>query len=67
MISCKEASRLTSEKFDRKLSISEWTALRMHMALCAGCSCVDQQLQLLRQAMRRYVDRPNDKNDTENS
>ena len=51
MLSCKEASRLTSAALDRKLGIGERFALRLHLALCAGCRRVDRQFRLLRRAM----------------
>lgn len=53
MVTCKEASRLTSEGFDGKLSVGEWLTLRMHLMLCEGCSRVNRQLQFLRRAMLR--------------
>jgi len=61
MLTCKEASRLSSEALDRKLSVSEWLALRMHLALCQGCSRVNAQYQFLRRAMSQLLDSPVDK------
>lgn len=51
MLSCKEASRLTSDALDRRLGMGERIALGMHLALCAGCKRVDRQFRLLRRAM----------------
>ena len=65
MLTCKEASRLSSEGLDRKLSVGEWLALRMHLALCEGCSRVKQQFQFLRQAMSQLREAPASKDDTD--
>ena len=61
MLTCKEASRLSSEALDRKLSLRERLLLRMHLALCAGCSRVDAQYQFLRRAMSQWLDSPVEK------
>ncbi|MBI4293015.1 MAG: hypothetical protein HY661_16205 [Betaproteobacteria bacterium] len=56
MLTCKEASRLTSEELDRKLNVGQWLALRMHLKLCQGCTRVSRQLQFLRRAMSQMRD-----------
>ena len=61
MLTCKEASRLGSETLDRKLGVRERLALRMHLALCQGCSRVNAQYQFLRRAMSKWLDSPVDK------
>lgn len=35
--SCKEATRLASDAFERKLSIRERLSLRMHLLICHMC------------------------------
>ena len=50
MMTCKEATHLISEGQDRQLRLSERILLRIHLALCSGCSRYDQQLHLIRQA-----------------
>ncbi len=50
MMTCKEATHLMSEGQDRQLRLSERILLRIHLALCSGCSRYDQQLHLIRQA-----------------
>ena len=67
MLTCKEASRLSSEGLDRKLSVGEWLALRMHLALCEGCSRVKEQFQFLRQAMSQLLDSPAHKDGADRS
>ena len=51
MLTCKEASRLSSEALDRKLGFRERVLLRMHLALCHACSRVNAQYQFLRRAV----------------
>ncbi len=56
MISCKEATHLVSEGLDRRLGLAERLALRLHLAICDGCSHFSRQMQLLRKAMRRLAE-----------
>ncbi len=51
MLTCKEASRLTSDGLDGKLSLGQRLGLRMHLMLGRGCTRVSNQLQFLRRAM----------------
>ncbi|HEY8070061.1 MAG TPA: zf-HC2 domain-containing protein, partial [Burkholderiales bacterium] len=37
MLSCKETSRLLSQREDRALGFGERVALRVHLAICDGC------------------------------
>jgi len=57
MLTCKDASRLISQRQDRALSVRERLALRMHLALCAGCVRVSEQVDFLRKALARYAGR----------
>lgn len=57
MISCKEASRLASEKLERPLGLRERLQLRLHLAYCAGCRQMDRQFAFLRDASRNWLDR----------
>jgi len=51
MISCREASRLISEKLDRKLSLNERVMLKMHVTMCSVCKHVQYQLEALRKVI----------------
>jgi hypothetical protein len=53
MLSCREATRLVSQGLDRELALGERIALRVHLAICAGCRNVDRQLSFLRRAVRK--------------
>ena len=57
MLSCKEATRLLTEKLDRPLSFSERLALGVHLAMCRGCTHFERQMGFLRVACHRYVQR----------
>ena len=53
-LSCKEASRLLSVGLDRKLTLGERTALRLHLTLCDACTRVKAQFEFLRRALGSY-------------
>jgi len=54
MISCREASRLMSEKMDRGLGLAERLSLGLHLAMCRGCSMIAKQITGLRKLFRLY-------------
>ena len=56
MLTCKEASRLSSEGLDRKLGFRERLLLRMHLALCEGCNRVNAQYHFLRRAVSELAE-----------
>ena len=53
ILSCKEASRLVSQGLDRKLGFGERVALRVHLAICDGCTNFKDQVERLRAAIAR--------------
>jgi len=54
LLRCKDVSRLVSQREDRPLTRWERWRLRMHLALCDGCTRFDAQVRFLRRAMRHY-------------
>ena len=54
MKSCREVHRLVIEAQDRKLGFAERLSMRVHLILCATCRRFDAQMELLRQAIRRF-------------
>jgi len=54
LLSCKDASRLASRSQDARLSAFERWKLEMHLKVCAHCTRFEQQLRLMREALRRY-------------
>ena len=53
-VSCKDATRLLSQRQERPLSTAENAKLRLHLLVCAACTRFGRQLDLLRDAMARY-------------
>ena len=53
MLSCREVTRMVSQGLDRKLGFGERMRLRVHFAICDGCTNFRKQLDLLRQAVER--------------
>ena len=54
MLSCKEASRLLSQRQDRPLTLGERVKLRLHLAACTACTRFSRQLAFMREALARY-------------
>jgi putative zinc finger protein len=57
ILSCKEATRLASQGLDRRLGFGERVALRVHLAICDGCTNFSKQLAFLRKAIARLAQR----------
>lgn len=57
-LSCKEATRLISQREDRTLTLGESAALRLHLAICRGCRAVGEQIPFLRRALAKLFDEP---------
>lgn len=55
-LSCREATRLLSQREDRSLSLAESAALRIHLTICRGCRAVGEQIPFLRRALAKYFD-----------
>ncbi len=53
MLSCKDASHLVSEGLDRRLGFGERIALRVHLAICDGCTNFSEQMAFLRKAVQQ--------------
>jgi predicted anti-sigma-YlaC factor YlaD len=47
---CKNITRLLSDALDRRLTTSEWVAIRLHLPTCSGCRNYRKQIRLLRVA-----------------
>jgi hypothetical protein len=56
MLSCKEAARLVSQGLDRRLGLGERLTLRLHLAICDGCTNFRKQALFLRRAVARLGD-----------
>lgn len=50
---CKEVSRLLSAGLDESLPVADRARLRLHLVMCNACRNVSEQMQFIRQAMKR--------------
>jgi hypothetical protein len=64
MLTCKQASRLISQRQDRALTVGERLSLRAHLAICAACARVSEQVDFLRRALARYAGRDSGPDET---
>jgi Putative zinc-finger len=55
LLSCKEVSQLVSQGLDRRLGLVERVQLRLHLAICDGCSNFKKQMVFLRKALPRLA------------
>ena len=53
MPTCKEVSRLVSQGLDRRLGFVERLRLRVHLAICDGCTNFKKQVEFLRKAVKQ--------------
>lgn len=51
MPSCKDVSKLLSDRLDQKLGLMDSLGLRLHLAMCKACSRVGRQFDLLRKGI----------------
>jgi predicted anti-sigma-YlaC factor YlaD len=54
MKSCREVHRLVIEGQDRQFGVVERLTVRVHLLMCSACRHFAGQMQLLRQALRRF-------------
>jgi Putative zinc-finger len=53
-IDCKDVSRLISNAQDQDLPPAERAQLRLHFVICETCRNVDEQMQFIRRAMKKF-------------
>lgn len=58
MLSCKRVTELVSQGLDRRLDFGERLAVRVHFAICGGCSNFARQVAFLRRAVQRLGHEP---------
>ena len=54
MRKCREISELLSMAQDKRLSVFDRLELRIHLAMCDGCTNFAKRLDILRRAMQQY-------------
>ena len=52
--SCKQAARLVSLSFERKLTIREFLAMRIHLLMCKTCTYYGREITSLREIFIRH-------------
>ena len=57
LLTCKEATHLASQGLDRRLGLGERLLLRLHLAVCDGCSRVARQFAFMRNAVKQLGQR----------
>ena len=58
MLTCKEASQLMSQSYDRKLGLLERLGLKVHLLICDTCRKVYRQLDFLHRFSRKVAAEP---------
>ena len=56
MLSSKEVSRLVWQGLDRRLGWFERLRLRLHLAICDGCTNFTEQMAFLRKAIAKLAE-----------
>ena len=52
--SCKQAARLVSISFERKLTLREYLVMRLHLLMCKTCTFYGRQIKALRGIFKRH-------------
>lgn len=60
MLTCKGASQLMSQSFDRRLGLMEKAGLRFHLLICKSCDIAYRRLDLLHKFCKRIAAEPED-------
>jgi hypothetical protein len=53
MLTCKQASQIISQSLDNPLSRSDRIKLKFHLFICNACTRFNQQLHLIKTAVKR--------------
>lgn len=54
MMNCREATALTLQEFDRRLSWHERLGVRVHRLICTSCLRFSRQARLMHESMGRW-------------
>ncbi len=55
LLNCKQTSQLVSQSLDRRLSLGERIAVRVHLCICKYCKRFSQQLLAMRKGLQRMT------------
>lgn len=59
-LTCKQASEAISRRHEQPLTFAEKFWLRLHLYICTGCRHFQNNMQIMRAAMKRYLDQGRD-------
>lgn len=59
-LTCKDASQLMSQSYDRRLGLMEKAGLRFHLLICRSCQIANRQLDFLHQLCAQMAVKPDD-------
>lgn len=60
MLTCKDASQLMSQSYDRRLGLMEKISLRFHLLICKSCQIAHRQLDFLSTLFKRVAAKPDE-------
>jgi hypothetical protein len=60
MLTCKDASHLMSQSYDRRLGLMENSGLRFHLLICRSCQIANRQLDFLHRLCKRIAAQPDE-------
>lgn len=60
MMTCRQASELMSQSYDRRLGLMEKGGLRLHLLICKGCHVAYHQLDMLHRFCGKVAAQPED-------
>lgn len=63
MDKCKDVARMISDSMDRPLTLRERLRLKVHLAICNGCSNFEKQMKALRDMARRFGQQSGERED----
>ncbi len=59
-LKCKDVAELISRRHEHPLSTGEKFWLRLHLYICTGCRNFENNMTIMRAALKRYLDRGRD-------
>lgn len=65
MTNCRQSSELSSQSLDRKLTIRQWLALKIHTALCPFCKRFGEHIKMLKGLCARFGECAHEKSITD--
>ncbi len=60
-LTCKQAAEAISRRHEQPPALAERFWLKLHLLICTGCRNFQNNMDFMRAAMRRYLDRGQDK------